>query len=225
MSWRAISSDPCSSSYAHRSARIPLVNSTLPAPMIVTLATVASLAPDRAGRRPCRVTFRRDRLPGGEPLDRQVVRGRTARGRRDPSTARVRAGRRRQGPERGARGPSFGWGRAGRGDPARTRGEVARGGPAGRGDRRRVRLDPRGESVVAVGRRPERWRPDGVLRARPRRAGGRVGRARGGGERAVPAGELAHDLGVDAPGAAGRWVPRPAGGGSSGRHAGRARRR
>ena len=129
-----------------------------------------------------------------------------------------------KGLERGARRAPARWRRAGRRDPARSRGEMARGDPAGRGDRRRVRLDPRGEPLLPVGRRPERRQPHGVLRARSGRAGRRVDRAGGGREPAVPPRRVAHDLGLDPAGAVRRWLPRPGGGGASGRDAGGAGR-
>src|SRR2546422_9338343 len=44
MSWRAICTSPCISSYEQRSARMLRVNSTLPAPMIATFVMRASLA-------------------------------------------------------------------------------------------------------------------------------------------------------------------------------------
>src|SRR5262245_43788489 len=52
MSYSANASEPCSSAYPQRSATIPRVNSTLPAPMIVIFLTTASLAARGPLRRP-----------------------------------------------------------------------------------------------------------------------------------------------------------------------------
>ena len=178
----------------------------------------------RAPRRPRRVTLPRDRVRGGEPVDRQAVRGRTVGPRGHPPPDRVRADRGWQGLQRGARRAQPRRRRAGRRDPSGTRREMARGDAAGRGDRRRVRLGSRREPILAVGRRPRSGNPHRVLRARSGHAGGGVARVRGRREPPVPARELAHDLGVDATRAARGRVPRPGRRGPSGRDAGRARR-
>src|SRR3954454_19151171 len=75
MSWREIASDPCRSSKAHRSARMFLVNSTLPAPMTVTLGIVrGSVADALETSKNARRASRRTSVPLGGPLVRHTGR-------------------------------------------------------------------------------------------------------------------------------------------------------
>ena len=109
-----------------------------------------------------------------------------------------------------ARAASFAGRRCVRGcAAARTQRPVAAGVARRRGCRRRVRVDPRGEPVLAVGRRPGDRRAHRVLRARRRRAGCRVGRADPRGHPALATRSWLTISGLAPAGRAGRWLPRP----------------
>jgi hypothetical protein len=155
-------------------------------------------AHDGRGPRPRGI---RDRVRGGEPVDRQAVRGGSCADRSDPPAVRVRAGARRQGVERGPGGP-FARRRGARDrDPGRLRGSVARGGARRRRGSGHLRLGRGRDARVFVGGGRGDRGPDRVLRARRRRRAAGVGAAGGGGHRGGVGRCVGNDVGNLPPGA------------------------
>ena len=159
-------------------------------------------------------------LAANPSVDRLFEVERLVEGRHPPALG-LRAGRGRQGIERRAGGPLARRRRVRRRAAPWTQRTVAAGGARRRRRRGRVRVDARGEPLVVVGGRSGDRRAHGVLRARRRRAGRRLGRTDPRDDIPMGGGELAHDLWLDASGRAGRGIPRSDRGGAAG---GRARR-